>query len=346
MSKFLRAFFALLLLLAAALPARAAVPVYRVGYTPTPGFFTRAQDGSYRGSGYAYLEELSLYAGCRFDYVELPLGQEFDRLRAGDVDILVGSSGTPFPDFLYSHHDIARPALELSLSDHAQRNLADTPRIAYFAKIHTEQALRASLARFFPKGNYTLVPFTSLPAMDDAAAKGEVDAITNDSFHPHPGTQPAGHLRLLASHLTYAPGNAALCAQLDRAIDEMLTVTPNLRPLLEQQAGRDRAPLFLTPEEKAYLAEHNHFTAFASPSRCPIPTLRMASTAASSTTSSRRWSATSASPSTCARRPRTPPCSPSSTTAGPTSCSTSIPTSTGRASTASISRIPTSYPAM
>ena len=41
----------------------------------------------------------------------------------------------------------------------------------------------------------------------------------------------------------------------------------------EQQAGRDRAPLFLTPEEKAYLAEHNHFTAFASPSRCPIPTL-------------------------------------------------------------------------
>lgn len=109
--------------------------------------------------------------------------------------------------------------------------------------------------------------------MDDATAKGEVDAITNDSFHPHPGTQPAGHLRLLASHLTYAPGNAALCAQLDRAIDEMLTVTPNLRPLLEQQAGRDRAPLFLTPEEKAYLAEHNHFTAFASPSRCPIPTL-------------------------------------------------------------------------
>lgn len=269
MSKFLRAFFALLLLLAAALPARAAVPVYRVGYTPTPGFFTRAQDGSCHGSGYAYLEELSLYAGCRFDYVELPLGQEFDRLRAGEVDILVGGSGTPFSDLLYSHHDIARPALELSLSDNAQRDLADTPRIAYFAKIHTEQALRASLARFFPKGNYTLVPFTSLPAMDDAAAKGEVDAITNDSFHPHPGTQPAGHLRLLTSYLTYAPGNAALCAQLDRAIDEMLTVTPDLRATLEQQTDRDRAPLFLTPEEKAYLAEHNHFTAFASPKQEP-----------------------------------------------------------------------------
>ncbi|WP_416196706.1 hypothetical protein [Selenomonas sp.] len=105
--------------------------------------------------------------------------------------------------------------------------------------------------------------------MDDAAAAGEVDAITNDAFHPHPGTQPAGRLRLLASHLTYAPGNAALCAQLDRAIDEMLTVTPNLRPLLEQQTGRDRAPLFLTPEEKAYLAEHNHFTALASPQQMP-----------------------------------------------------------------------------
>lgn len=185
------------------------------------------------------------------------------------MDIFVGGSGTPFPDLLYSHHDIARPTLELSFSDNAQRDLANTPRIAYFAKIHTEKALRASLARFFPNGDYTLVPFVSLPAMDDATAKGEVDAITNDSFHPHPGTQPAGHLRLLASHLTYAPGNAALCAQLDRAIDEMLTVTPNLRPLLEQQAGRDRAPLFLTPEEKAYLAEHNHFTAFASPKQEP-----------------------------------------------------------------------------
>lgn len=163
MSKFLRAFFALLLLLAAALPARAAVPVYRVGYTPTPGFFTRAQDGSYRGSGYAYLEELSLYAGCRFDYVELPLGQAFDRLRAGDVDILVGSSGTPFSDLLYSHHDIARPALELSLSDHAQRDLTDTPRIAYFAKLHTEKALRASLARFFPQRGLHARPLPEPP---------------------------------------------------------------------------------------------------------------------------------------------------------------------------------------
>ena len=259
------------LMLLAAGAASAAVPVttYRVGYTPTPGFFTRAQDGSCHGSGYAYLEELSLYAGCRFDYVELPLGQEFDRLRAGEVDILVGGSGTPFSDLLYSHHDIARPALELSLSDNAQRDLTDAPRIAYFAKIYTEQALRASLARFFPDGDYTLVPFQSLPAMDDAAAAGEVDAITNDAFHPHPGTQPAGRLRLLASHLTYAPGNAALCEQLDRAIDEMLTVTPNLRPLLEQQTGRDRAPLFLTPEEKAYLAAHNHFTALASPQQMP-----------------------------------------------------------------------------
>lgn len=314
MSKFLRAFFALLLLLAAALPARAAVPVYRVGYTPTPGFFTRAQDGSYRGSGYAYLEELSLYAGCRFDYVELPLGQEFDRLRAGDVDILVGSSGTPFPDLLSTATTTSRAPRSSSPSQITRSATSRTRRASPISPSSIRRKRCAPPSRASsPNGDYTLVPFQSLPAMDDATAKGEVDAITNDSFHPHPGTQPAGHLRLLASHLTYAPGNAALCAQLDRAIDEMLTVTPNLRPLLEQQAGRDRAPLFLTPEEKAYLAEHNHFTAFASPSRCPIPTLRS---------------------------------SPSSTTAGPMSCSTSIPTSTGRASTASISRIPTSYPAM
>ena len=159
----LRALCTLLLLLAAAAPACAAAAVYRVGYTPTPGFFTRTQDGSFHGSGYAYLEELSLYAGCRFDYVELPLGQEFDRLRAGEVDVLVGGSGMPFPDLLYSHHDIARPALELSLSDHAQRNLADTPRIAYFAKLHTEKALRASLARFFPQRGLHARPLPEPP---------------------------------------------------------------------------------------------------------------------------------------------------------------------------------------
>ncbi|WP_416196705.1 hypothetical protein [Selenomonas sp.] len=128
MKRLIAVLCAALMLLAAGVAAAAArVPVYRVGYTPTPGFFTRAQDGSCHGSGYAYLEELSLYAGCRFDYVELPLGQEFDRLRAGEVDILIGSSGRPFSDLLYSHHDIARPALELSLSDNAQRDLADTP---------------------------------------------------------------------------------------------------------------------------------------------------------------------------------------------------------------------------
>ena len=269
MSKLLRAFFALLLLLAAALPARAAVPVYRVGYTPTPGFFTRAQDGSYHGSGYAYLEELSLYAGCRFDYVELPLGQEFALLRAGEVDILIGGSGKPFPDLVYSHHDIARPALELSLAENAAHSLPAAPRIAYFSDIHIEKALRASLTRFFPEGNYTLVPYDDLPAMDRAVADGDVDALTNDSFHAHPGTHPIGNLGRLSSYLVFAPGSAALCAQLDQAADEMLTVTPNLRAMLEQQTGRARAPLFLTPEEKAYLAEHNHFTAFASPKQEP-----------------------------------------------------------------------------
>lgn len=264
-----RALCTLLLLLAAAAPACAAATVYRVGYTPTPGFFTRTQDGSFHGSGYAYLEELSLYAGCRFDYVELPLGQEFDRLRAGEVDVLVGGSGMPFPDLLYSHHDIARPALELALADNAARGISDDPRIAYFSKIHSESTLRATLAHIYPQGGYTLIPFDNLPAMDAAVAAGEVDAITNDSFHPHPGTQAVANLRLLASHLIFAPGNVALRDALDQATDEMLTVTPNLRALFEQQGGKKSAPLFLTPEERAYLAEHNHFTALASPNQKP-----------------------------------------------------------------------------
>ncbi|WP_288313624.1 EAL domain-containing protein, partial [uncultured Selenomonas sp.] len=258
---------ALMLLTAGAAAAR--VPVYRVGYTPTPGFFTRAQDGSYHGSGYAYLEELSLYAGCRFDYVELPLGQEYERLRAGDVDIFVGGSGTPFPDLLYSRHDIARPALELSLARNTAQELPAAPRIAYFSAIHTSSALRTALTRFFPKGDFTLVPYDDLASMDRAVAGGDVDALTNDSFHAHPGTHPIGNLRRLSSYLVLAHGSAALCAQLDQAADEMLTVTPNLRATLEQQTGRGRAPLFLTPEEKAYLAEHNHFTAFASPKQEP-----------------------------------------------------------------------------
>ena len=79
-----------------AAPAAAAddetVPTYRVGYIAVPGFFTKSQDGHYRGSGYEYLEQLATYADCRFEYVDLTGVRTSTSRRNGTVDLLVGSS--------------------------------------------------------------------------------------------------------------------------------------------------------------------------------------------------------------------------------------------------------------
>ena len=117
MKRLFLALFVLLCLLASApLPRAAAdepaVPTYRVGYISVPGFLTKDADGHYRGSGYEYLEQLAIYAGCRFEYIDLSHTNTSMELLAGNVDLLIGSTIQPGdPRFLFSEHSIGRTPL-------------------------------------------------------------------------------------------------------------------------------------------------------------------------------------------------------------------------------------------
>lgn len=274
MKRLFLALIALLCLLAFPLPRAAAdetaVPTYRVGYIRVPGFLTKDADGHYRGSGYEYLEQLAIYAGCRFEYVDLSQSSTEAALLAGNVDLLIGSTIQPGdPRFLFSEHSIGRTPLQLSLARGVSPETPSPLRIGYFSDVYSRDAIDHQLARFLPPGRYALFPYTDAHDIDRDIESGALQGIANDGLHPQSGTQPYGNLYLFSHYILYRPGEDALKDRLDDAANDMLTVTPFLPYLLAKRQEQKGAPLILTPDERAWLAAHPHIRAFASPSQPP-----------------------------------------------------------------------------
>ena len=275
MKRLFLALFVLLCLLASApLPRAAAdepaVPTYRVGYISVPGFLTKDADGHYRGSGYEYLEQLAIYAGCRFEYIDLSHTNTSMELLAGNVDLLIGSTIQPGdPRFLFSEHSIGRTPLQLSLASGVNPETQSSLRIGYISDVYSRDAIDHQLARFLPPGRYALLPYADYQALDQDIENGTLQGIANDSLHPQTGTQPYGNLYLFSHYILYRPDETALKDHLDDATNDMLTVTPFLPYLLAKRQEQKGAPLILTPDERAWLAAHSHIRAFASPNQPP-----------------------------------------------------------------------------
>ena len=248
-------------------PATAA-DVFRVGYISVPGFFTQDENGRCHGYGYEYLESLAAYADCSFTYVDLGLEREAAALDRGEVDLVIGTTLAGDPRYLYSEHSIGRTPLQISLAPGADS--AKSPlRIGYFAPVFEPSALDDALARFFPQGRYTLVPMESRADIRQGLSHGTLQGVTNDGLHPEAGSTPAGNLRMIPHYILYRQDESALKARLDAAANDLLTVMPNLAYVLMSRQEQHGAPLLLTQEEKAWLADHPHITAFASPKQPP-----------------------------------------------------------------------------
>ncbi len=221
MKRLFLALIALLCLLAAApLPSAAAdeatVPTYRVGYISVPGFLTKDADGHYRGSGYEYLEQLAVYAGCRFEYIDLTRTNTSLNLLAGNIDLLIGSTIQPGdPRFLFSEHSIGRTPLQLSLASGVDPEAPSPLRIGYIKDVYDRDAIDHQLARFLPPGRYALLPYTDAHDIDQDIESGALQGVANDGLHPQPDAQPYGNLYLFSHYILYRPGEDALKDRLD-----------------------------------------------------------------------------------------------------------------------------------
>ena len=243
---------------------------YRVGYISVPGFFTQDASGHYRGSGYEYLEQLATYAGCQFEYVDLTRTDTTTALLSGDVDLLIGSTVAPSDSrFLFSEHSIGRTPLQISLADGVGPETASPLAIGYYAGAYREAFIDRQLARFFPPDRYRLQPYQERQSINADLASGALQGVVNDALHPPVGATVTGNLRMVTHYILYRPDSLALKQHLDDAANDMLTVTPFLAYRLTNQQEQHGAPLFLTPDEKAWLAAHPHITAFASPKQPP-----------------------------------------------------------------------------
>lgn len=249
-----------------------AAPAYRVGYRQIPGYFTRDKQGHYQGIFFDYLEHLSVYANCQFVYV--PIDHESDDDPAvfsrQQLDMIIGVAGKADKRFLYSTHNLATPMAQISLAQGT--SLSDALHLGYYAPDYPAPTVQQMLRRFFPRPDVSLVPLSSPSAFDEATEDGSINGIINDTLHPVPDFTPALNLQRLSSCLVF-PNNARgreAKETFDLATDLMLATSPYLRDTLANQYAQSGLPLLLTPEEKEYLAQHRHFTAYASADQRPF----------------------------------------------------------------------------
>ncbi len=260
---------ALLLLLSGA--CASASPVYRVGYRQVPGYFTRDEQGLYHGIFFDYLEHLSVYANCQFVYV--PLDGGFDGPEAFErqnLDMMIGVVGKGDNRLLYSAHTLATPMAQLSLARGA--SLSDALRLGYYAPDYSAPSIRRTLRYFLPQADIILVPFNTPAEFSSAIENQSINGVINDSLHTPDSFTPALNLQRVSSCLVF-PNNAhgrEIKEIFDNAANLMLATSPYLRDTLANQYAQSGLPLLLTPEEKEYLSQHRHFTAYASADQRPF----------------------------------------------------------------------------
>lgn len=233
---------------------------FKVGYVKNTGFIYEDRPGHKIGYGYEYMEFLSHYAHCNFEYVEFGSWDEMVAAFANKtVDMVPGMPGDyrKLPNGKRTAHVIGRFPMEL-----VTKNCEIKPHM----KIGTVPAS-------YPTPNFPTVAknegFTydeiSFPTFKDmkfAYDNGEIDGYVDALLDPRNANDAVAFFDRQSYRLVLHEDNKVLYDRMDAAMDQMLLIQSNIRDKLSQKyLNRDGFPLVLTKEEKEYLASRKKLKA-------------------------------------------------------------------------------------
>ena len=228
----------------------------KVGYVKDTGFLTEDRKGHKIGYGYEYMEFLSNYAHCNFEYVEFETWQKLlDAMEKGEIDAAPGMPGDyhQLPNSRRTDHVIGRFAMGLIISnDGVKKNM----KIGNATSNYPTPAL-AGIAQ--AEGfDYEIVSYGSFLDMLDAFKRGDIDAYIAPMLHPH-NDEIQNVLSLFdrqSYRLSVREDKPELLERLNLSMDQMLLNQPDVRDKLNRKYLRtDGAPLILSKSERQYLAD-------------------------------------------------------------------------------------------
>ena len=266
----MRRALALALCLLTLLPVFAAVAeapqpkVVRVGWYES-AFHRTDQFGRRSGYGYEYQQRIGTYTGWQYEYVEGSWSELFEKLVAGEIDLLSDVSYTPerAEKVLYSaevmgsedyHVFIAPDNAEISPDDFSTFNGV---RVGVNKSSIQEQMFRqwAESHGVHPE----IVELTEkTPELLEMLARGEIDAlVTLDTYGRKADVVPVCKVGYAESYFGISRSRPDLKRELDVAMNRLHEENRNFNQQLTEKFNEASSiSSFLTREEVAWLSGH------------------------------------------------------------------------------------------
>ena len=233
--------------------------VLRVGYVPGTGFLEQDRPGHYQGYGYEYMQFLSRYGNWKFEYVPCRSWKECgEKLQSGAIDLLPAIPGDyrSLPFATRTDHVIGRYSMGLITKDGKTSPHMKLGRLPYTAPTPAFPAVAAEEGF-----TYDLLPYVLHYDMADAMDRGEIDGYIAPILEPNKAQNVVSDFDRQSYRLLIRSDRQKLLADLNAAMDAMLTDQFDIRERLQNKYLRNGGvPLILTRQEKEYLKAKKKLT--------------------------------------------------------------------------------------
>ncbi len=268
------AIFLLILLLCVPTASGQERPTLRVGYMDVPNYISRGEDGYFRGFIYDYLQSVANYAGYRLEFVEGLPTESIHRLFSGEVDLVsaLPDIGLDHPLLSLSRHAVINAPIGLILHPDKALGAGSPLRLGFVPHIYPAEKIVSALQHYgYIQGqDYELVPHEYPTPMVTVFRQHGLDGYV-DGVVFHRGSEPmAAHLFNGRFAFAMRPQDTELRERLDRAAEDLLLISPQLREQLFLKYFNSGSPLLLTPEEKDFIRKNPTVTATLSPGQKPF----------------------------------------------------------------------------
>lgn len=219
--------------------------VVRVAFPEQAGMSYVSRTGKVTGYTYDYLQKISEYTGWEMEFVAYPaengseaVSNALADLQDGKVDLLgpmLKTAGAQkILDFPENSYGVVYTTLcALNTSPLRESNFTSQPlvRVGLWEQAETRNN---EVINFLDSQNaaYEITYYSSAEEQQQGLLNGEVDVISSVSLSPIANTRIVEQFAARPYYLATTKGNTELAAELDKAIDRINQVQPNLQDTL------------------------------------------------------------------------------------------------------------------
>ncbi len=253
--------------------------VVRIGYIDYEGFITEAEDGSYKGYGVEYLEEIAKYTGWEYEYVYDNWDNHMQNLLDGKIDFICHAQKTQEREesYLFSKYAIGSEASVLYVREEDERYYYNDFEAFNGMKIAVlENSFQnAEFSEYAHKKGFafTFIPYKTETDCFEALDAEAVDAVAMGSLALRPEYKVICRFGSDPFYFMTGKENQELVDTLDDALGQITAAGSSFQADLYQKYYGDltaEQEVTLTREETEYIQEADAIQIAFIPSRKPF----------------------------------------------------------------------------